>query len=211
MSESRISRRGILKTAGAIGVIGALSSSATALADDGERGEGARFRWDIIDINFTTFTASAGGIASAHADDGSRITLKGSGTFRPGDHKAVTGGGTWSTTGPAGAGSGTYRVTELVEWHLAPGTFPLVFDAIGNKADARAGLAVLRVRYSDQSEGILVVSCQIAGTPPSVFEGITTSRGFVDYWNRDDGMDSAGHIINENHTLFHLLSRAEND
>ncbi|MEK6226119.1 MAG: hypothetical protein AABM40_07445 [Chloroflexota bacterium] len=195
-----------MKTAGALGVIGALSSSATALADDGEGGEGARFRWDIISIDFTTGTVSAGGSASARANlDTGIITLTGSGTFRPGQRKAVTGGGTWSTTGTAGVGHGTYRVTELVEWHLAPGTFPLTIDAIGDKADARAGLAVLRVRYSDQSEGILVVSCTIAGTPSSVFEGIRTSRGFVYYWNGDIAAD------NVNHTLFHFLSKAEKD
>lgn len=215
MSESRISRRGILKTAGAIGIIGALSSSTTALANDrtDEKGEQARFRWDLISINFTApATVSAGGIASARANDDSRITLTGSGTFRPGHREAVTGGGAFTTFAPAtppvvGAQteSGTYKVTELVDWHEAPGTFPLPNDAIGNKADARAGLAVLRVRYSDQSEGILAVSCQIAGTPPSVFEGITASRGFVDYWNREAPTG------NENRTLFHLLSKAEND
>jgi hypothetical protein len=207
MSGPRISRRQILKTAGALGVIGALSPSATALANDhtDEKGEQARFRWDIISIDFTTLTVSAGGSASARANlDSGIITLTGSGTFRPGDRRAVTGGGTWSATGTAGVGHGTFKVTELVEWHLAPGTFPLTIDAIGDKADARAGLAVLRVRYSDQSEGILVVSCTIAGTPSSVFEGIRTSRGFVYYWNGDLPTD------NVNHTLFHLLSRAEN-
>lgn len=207
MSESRISRRRMLQTAGALGVIGALSSSTSALAnddsDEDEKGERARFRWDIVSIDFTTLTASAGGIASARANDDSRITLTGSGTFRPGKRKRVTGGGTWSTTGAAGVGSGAYRVTELVEWHVAPGTFPLTNDAIGDKADARAGLAVLRVRYSDQSEGILAVSCQIAGTPPSVFEGITTSRDFVDYWNREAPTG------NENRTLFHVIRDAD--
>src|SRR5216683_2814456 len=64
-------------------------------------------RWDIISVNFATGTASAGGVASARANDGSKITLTGSGTFRsnPGNPQDVTGGGTWQTS----TGSGTYQ------------------------------------------------------------------------------------------------------
>src|SRR3989454_5978145 len=36
---------------------------------------------------------------------------------------------------------------------LAPGTFPLPHDNIGDPADGRAGLLVVRVAYSDGSEG----------------------------------------------------------
>src|SRR6266705_6488290 len=52
-------------------------------------------RWDIIDVNFATGTLSAGGVASARANDGSNITLTGSGTFcsNPGNPQDVVGGG----------------------------------------------------------------------------------------------------------------------
>src|SRR6267378_6126351 len=69
-----------------------------------------RFRWDIISVDFATGTLSAGGMASADANDGSKITLTGSGTFRVGDEDDVRGGGTWETFGMAGTstGRGTY-------------------------------------------------------------------------------------------------------
>lgn len=159
-------------------------------------------RWDIISVDFSTGTLSAGGIASAQANDGSRITLTGSGTFRsnPGNPQDVTGGGTWQTA--ANERSGTYQVTEFVRFEVAPGTPPLPNDNIGNRADSRAGLLVVRVAYSDGSEGTLVVSCHLAGTPPAVFEGVTASKGFVDYWNREAPPTPPG---NANRTTFHVI------
>ncbi|MFN2483961.1 MAG: hypothetical protein ABR509_03370 [Candidatus Limnocylindria bacterium] len=142
-------------------------------------------RWDIVSIDFAAGTIDEGGMASAVAADGSMITLTGSGTFRanPGTPQAVTGGGTWSTSGPAGTGGGTYWVTGFVDWHLAPGVAPPLTNLFADSADARAGLLVLRIAYSDGSDGVLVVSCHLVETPDSVFEGITASKGFVDYFN----------------------------
>lgn len=117
--------------------------------------------------------------ASARAEDGSLIVLMGNGTFTPEKRDDVTGGGTWTTQGRSGeaSGNGTYLVTELLNWQEAPAT----------STTDRAGLAALRVRYSNGSEGILVVSCHLTGTPGSVFEGITASMGYVQYWNREAG------------------------
>src|SRR5436309_16090799 len=116
-------------------------------------------RWDLIDVNFATGTLSAGGVASARANDGSKITLMGSGTFRsnPGSPQDVTGGGTWQTLDACGGatGSGTYTVTGFVRFTLAPGTFPLSHGNIGQPADVRAGLLVVQIAYSDGSEGTL--------------------------------------------------------
>src|SRR5437667_710902 len=122
-------------------------------------------RWDIIDVNFATLTLSAGGVASARANDGSKITLTGSGTYRsnPGNPQDVTGGGTWQTFEASGGstGSGSYTVTGLVSFILAPGTFPLQHDNIGdpNGADGRAGLLVGRIGYSDGRGGRRGESC----------------------------------------------------
>src|SRR3989454_7596489 len=65
-------------------------------------------RWDIVSIDFGTGTASAAGIASARANDNSKITLTGSGEFRsnPGNPQDVTGGGTWQTFDASGGGTG---------------------------------------------------------------------------------------------------------
>ncbi len=206
MNDMRLSRRQILKGAGAVGVLGALGTPTAAFADD------TTVRWDIISVDFTTGTLSAGGIASARANDvstitltGSKITLTGSGTFVPGEADSATGGGNWWTFDSAGTrtGSGTYRVTRLVSWERAPGTPPLPHDNIGNLADNSAGLAVLRIAYSDGPRGVLTVSCHLVGTPNSVFEGITATKGFVDYWNREAPPTPPG---NANRTTFHVTT-----
>lgn len=211
MDTSRLSRRNILKSAGVVAALGVVGGAGAGRANAESDDDETAVRWDLISVNFGTGTASAGGVASARANDNSRIKLTGSGTFVPGHRHKVTGGGTFTTFAPAtppavgaGTGSGTYTVKELVDWHEAPGTFPLPHDAIGNRADARAGLAVLRVRYSNGRDGILVVSCDLVGTPDSVFEGITASTGFVDYWNREAP-------TGENRTLFHVVPEHDED
>jgi hypothetical protein len=206
MTNPKITRRQVIKGAAAVGALGALGVPSVAFADDG--GEGVRVRWDIISVDFGTGTLSAGGIASADANDGSKITLTGSGTFSPGEDHHVTGGGTWKTfaSDSSATGSGTYVVTGLVSWIQAPGTPPLPHDNIGNLADSHGGLAVLRIRYSDESRGILTVSCHIVGTPNSVFEGITATKGHVDYFNREA---PPAPPENGNRTNFHVMAEAD--
>jgi len=180
-------------------------------------GQAGHVRWDIINADFATGTVLAGGIASARANDCvpagsancSKITLSGSGTFVApaggnGSSSATTGGGTWETFDNTGAstGNGNYRVTGLVHWEQAPGTPPLPNDDIGNPANNHAGLAVLRISYDDGSPGVLVVSCHFVGTSDAVFEGVTASKGFVDYWNREAPPAPPG---NANRTTFHVL------
>jgi hypothetical protein len=85
-------------------------------------GQAVKVRWDIVSLtfgpppNFLPLTFYSGGHASASADDGSYITLTGSGTFvapagRDGTSSAATGGGTWQTFDSTGTptGSGTTR------------------------------------------------------------------------------------------------------
>jgi hypothetical protein len=163
-------------------------------------------RWDIVSINFGTGTLSAGGVASARANDGSKITLTGSGAFRstPGNPQDVTGGGTWRTfdRSAVATGSGSYTVTGLVSFILAPGGPPLPNDNIANRADIRAGLLVVRIAYSDGSEGTLLVSCHLVGTSDAVFEGVTASKGFVAYWNPEAPPAPPG---DANRTAFHVV------
>ena len=180
-------------------------------------------RWDIIHMNPATTpnTLSPGGVAFASARNPSSLSIKltGSGTFTVGDDD-VSGGGTWKTFAPDGTtvtGKGDYRVTLLVRFEVAPGhQTSVLHDNIGDGTltDNRAGLAILRVAYDDGSKGILAVSCHLSGNPPpqgpdaapaSIFEGITASKGFVDYWNRVAPTGSPG-TANANRTLFHILS-----
>jgi hypothetical protein len=196
MNDLRFSRWHVLKGAGALGVLAALSGPGVASADDGA--EGTRFRWDILT---TAAALTPGGQLSAKTDDGSTITMTGSGTFRPGHPDDVTGGGTWTTAGGAvGAHSGTYRVRSLVTFTQAPGALPPgTIDLIGRPADARAGFAVFAIAYSDGSRGVLCFSCMLPGSPASVLEGITASKGFVDFWNS----------VMAPQTVFHLLRRGD--
>src|SRR5881396_4350200 len=161
-------------------------------------------RWDIISVDFATGTLSAGGMASALANDGSKITLTGSGTFGVGEDDGVTGGGHWTTFDETGSptGSGTYKVTRLVSWVAAPGTPPLPHDNIGNRADESAGLAVLKIRYSDGSRGVLTVSCELVGSPHEMFEGVTVTKGPIDYWNREAPTPG----VDADRTNFHVMS-----
>ena len=177
-----------------------------------------RIRWDLISIDFSTSppTVSAGGTDSAFANDGSSITLTGSGTFASRrslarfSAVALSGGGTWQTFDPTGAstGSGTYKVLRgPASFQEAPSPVPPVMDLIGNVADARSGLMVVEIRFDDGSRGVLTVSCHLPGTvpattPDSVFEGITVTKDFVGYWKRFD--PAAG--VDANRTVFHVLS-----
>ena len=172
-----------------------------------------RYRWDIprLSLSNGVVTVSAGGTASALAQDGSEITVTGSGTFTVGDEDA-TGGGTWKTVAADGVtvtGMGNFLVTRLIRFIVAPGQLPSTFnDTIGDVTKTHAGLAHLRVDFDDGSKGILIVSCAAPGAPPSMFEGITASKGFVDYWNRL-APDESSIIGSPNFTLFHLLSEEE--
>jgi len=185
-----------------------------------------KYRWDIVKItNFTPVTTFEGGFASALANDGSRITVTGHGTFEPREPDEVTGGGSWITYAPDGTtvtGNGTYRVQQLVRFDLAPGfqgagTIDNIPGVKGDLTDIRAGLLFVRIAYSDGSKGVLVVSCHLNGgpdfvarppAPASIFEGITASKGYTDYWNRVPPIVTPV-PVDGNRTLFHILSQEE--
>jgi hypothetical protein len=172
---------------------------------DGDRKE-TTYRWDIVNIpNSNPPTVFEGGFASALANDGSSITVTGHGTFVPREPDEVTGGGAWTTYAPGGTtvtGNGTYRVQQLVRFDLAPGVLTGAVDKIpgakGDLTDTRAGLMFVRIAYSDGSKGVLVFSCGLDGSPASIFEGVTASKGYTDYWNSLPSL-----------TLFHILSQDE--
>jgi hypothetical protein len=177
--------------------------------------EGSKIRWDIFSLTGTTI--AEGGLANAFADDNSKITLTGSGTFvttTDSSERRVTGGGNWQTFDPQGnsTGSGTYKVGRLQSFDPAPGSAVLglagLTDTIGDVANAHTGLAVFAIEYSDESRGTLVVSCSFGpgtDTPPSIFEGITATKGFVGYWNRENGLV----IATADQTIFHVVPKTD--
>ena len=174
------------------------------------RGQAAHARWDLISADFSTspVTLSPGGVDSATGPGGISITFTGSGTFvaPAGDGEsshAVTGGGTWQTfdSGETSTGSGTYQVTELVRFDFANFQTGSFIDLIGNTNQRANGTAVLRIAYSDGSQGALLVGCHGPGAPSGIFEGIVATKGFVTYWGNQAPV--AG--VNANRTIFHVM------
>lgn len=168
----------------------------------------AKMRWDIVTLpTFTPPTIKEGGITFASATDGTFIKLTGSGTFGPTPADPITGGGTWETftVSRTSTAKGMYTVTGLISFVEAPGALPQTFvDQIGPRADARAGLAVLRVEHknadgSPAGTGILIVSCHLPGAPDSIFEGVIASKGPITYFDRALTMPG----VDANRTLFH--------
>lgn len=198
---THMDRRQVLKATVGLAVAGVLFGPRAALAG----GDNALYRWDIVNLGFPgPLCAEEGGQASSKSRDGARITVTGSGTFRdnPGNPQSVTGEGTWAITAGTAtpAGSGTYEVVRFVSFDPAPGTIP-VSDCIGDAADARAGRLTVAIMFSDGSEGVLEVGCRLVGTPDSVMEGITATKGIVTFWNHEEPVSG----VDGNRTLFHLL------
>ena len=174
----------------------------------------SKMRWDIISVTTTngTTTIAAGGIASASANDGSYITIKGTGTYGPGASDPVTGGGDWATFGPGNVptGSGKYTVTAFAGFDWSPGTEPPVatwVDSIGKKADGSGGVATLRIAYANADgsaagTGTLIISCHsVVGGIDSTVEGIIASKNYTLFYN-------PAHIVpgvDQGRTTFHFV------
>ena len=159
-------------------------------------------RADELSASVGTPTAAAHigweifGSASATAADGLKILVTGAGTFVApagdgGTSSAATGGGNWETRDANNVvtGSGTYQVTGLVRWERALVSNP-------NIPGSTAGLAILRIEYSDGSAGTLTVSCRISGAQPGRIEGVTASKGFVNFWNPTLPGPNVFHVLN---------------
>ena len=173
----------------------------TARADDA-----ITVRWDIPHLAFTSPpTLSEGGTAFATARNPTslKIELTGTGTFKPGESDDVTGGGTWMTfSGCPSAcvptGSGTYRVTRLASWEFDDLQLLVNNDLIG--PNAANGNTVLRIHYSDGSNGILGIGCHGPGAHAGIVEGVIASKGFVTYWDAA----APGPGVDANRTVFHI-------
>ena len=102
----------------------------------------------------------------------------------------------------AQSGTLTYTATGLVSWVNAgpqtPATPPLV-DNIDHGTRVN-GTAVLRIAFSDGSEGVLTVGCHGPGAPPGIFEGIATTKGFTTYYDVPDPVPG----VDAGRTNFHV-------
>jgi hypothetical protein len=181
----------------------------TALLLPVARAAADHIRWDIIHLNTATTppTVSAGGAAFASARNPSSLSIKltGSGTFvapaSGGTSGAVTGGGTWETfSGTTSTGSGTYEVVGLTHWTFSTLQSPANTDLIGDGALAN-GVAVVRIRYSDGSEGVLGIGCHGPGAPDGAVEGVIASKGHVTYWDAQAPVGG----VDADRTVFHVM------
>lgn len=165
-------------------------------------------RWDIIHANVPVITTlSAGGVAFASARNPStmKIKLSGSGTFvapaSGGTSGAVTGGGTWETSGGGlPTQSGTYWVTRLANWQFANFQSPGLVDLIGNTDERANGNAILLIQYSDGSSGMLGIGCHGPGAPNGIVEGVIATKNYVTYWDAEPPTPAD----DKNRTLFHV-------
>jgi hypothetical protein len=186
----------------ALVLVAAIFGAAGASADSA-----AHVRWDIVSVNFPTTTISPGGVAFAFARNPStlKIKLTGFGTFvapaSGGTSGAVTGGGTWETfKGDVSTGSGTYRVTKLADWEFANFQAPGLIDLIGDTNERANGNAILRIEYSDGSQGILGIGCHGPGAPNGIVEGVIATKNYVTYWDAAAPPPN----VDENRTIFHV-------
>lgn len=207
----------IMKMGLALGMLTVLlGGAAVGIATVNAQEEATVYRWDIF--KFATrdpYSFGEGGIAYAFAQDGTVITLTGSGTFQLDDPTAVSGGGTWITFPEHGlrpTGEGTYAVTELISFVEAPGTIPpVITDVIGERTAARGGLAILRVAFTDAEgnaagEGVLTLSSRLPFDSPAVmFDGMTVTQGYVAYWDRHEPVRD----VDANRVVFHQLAEGE--
>jgi len=196
-------RFALLAVAVVVGLV-TTASLASPLRHEKQAKTGLTIRWDIISFNGNFANPiNPGGSASAHSPDGTKITLTGSGTFG-GPAKKVTGGGNWTTYAASGAqsGTGTYKVVSLVSFVQAnfQGPTPAFTDNIGDLNKRANGTAVLRIAYSDGSQGVLTVGCHGPGAPPGIIEGIAATKGFKTYYETEEPKPG----VDANRTLFHV-------
>ena len=183
----------------------AATSFASSLRHHARARTGLTIRWDIISLTGgkPPGPLNPGGVASALSADDSKITLTGSGTFG-GPSKKVTGGGNWTTFDRSGAqsGSGTYKVVSLVsfiEANMQTST-PAFTDNIADLNKRANGTAVLRIAFSDGSQGVFTINCHGPGAPAGLYEGIATTKGFKTYYTIEDPAPG----VDANRTLFHV-------
>lgn len=176
-------------------------------------GQASHVRWDIISVDvpppFDILNPDGEAFAFAYHTPGNpseaKIRLTGAGTFvapaSGGPSGAVTGGGTWETSGSGlPEASGNYRVTKLVSWVFAGFQTGTPTDNIGDVAERASGTAVFLIEYDDGSEGTLGVGCHGPGAPNGILEGVIATKGYVTYWNGELPTPDA----DKNRTLFHV-------
>jgi FtsP/CotA-like multicopper oxidase with cupredoxin domain len=175
MKDLVLSRRQLLKGAGAIGVLGAAGIPATALARDGGVD---LLRWDLVE--FPQGLAVAGGTCQTTDEaTGDVTTLTGSGHAEP-KKRTATGGGTFVHRHANGTEvvHGVYKVTGFQSWKPAGGNLAPAGaqDGIGTLEQTMGGLLVLHIAAMPASggsvEAVLGIDCDLPGVRFPIEEGV---------------------------------------
>jgi TAT (twin-arginine translocation) pathway-exported protein len=196
MKDAVLSRRQLLKGAGAVGVLGAIGMPAAVFADDEEV---ELLRWDLV--HFPQGVVLPGQDMARDAASGDVVTLTGSGEVEP-KKETATGGGTFVHSHADGTelAHGVYRVTGFRSWKPAGGTLvgrPLQ-DGIGTLQQTIGGVLFLDVALmpagASPRAGVLEVDCMLPGIEFPIEEGVNLSVGPFNFEK-----------VPGSFTLFHVL------
>jgi hypothetical protein len=206
MDDRKLSRRQLLKAAGALGVAAAALDPIKAFADDEEV---ELLRWDLIAITQLTITQRfvlSGGQDKAKTASGDVVTLTGSGQVEPKRERA-TGGGTFVVKHANGTElKGVYTVTGFESFKAAGGSLAGAgpIDGIGTLKQTMGGLLLMKVELvaSDGTShpGVLGVDCALPGVEFPIEEGVTLTTGPLKFTQKSGGS-----------TLFHVLHGEHRD
>ena len=182
MKHLVVSRRQVLKGAGAVGVLGALGIPTTVFAGEEEV---ELLRWDLVE--FPQGVALPGHNFARDAVTGDVVTLTGTGEVEP-KKGTATGGGTFvhKHSGGGAVADGVYVVTGFRSFTPAGGTLAGagLVDGIGTLAQTMGGLLALDVALMPSGggslAGVLEVDCDLSGEFP-IDEGVNLSVGAFNF------------------------------
>jgi hypothetical protein len=202
MDDRKLSRRQLLKAAGALGVAAAALDPIKAFADDEEV---ELLRWDLITI--TQKVVLSGGQDKAKDAAGNVVTLTGSGQVEPKKERA-TGGGTFVVKFADGTAErhGVYTVTGFESFKAAGGTLAGAgpIDGIGTLKQTMGGKLLMKVNLMASTgtshPGVLGVDCALPGVEFPITEGVTLTTGPLKFTTPTKGS-----------TLFHVLHGEHRD
>jgi hypothetical protein len=213
MDELRVSRRWLVG-AGAVGTLGMLLAPEAVLADENDRDEVDKLRWDLVQVFGGVVVAGGtdvGIITAPGISFGDTVSLTGSGQANP-RKRTASGGGTFLNRHASGIesahlGHGIYYVTGFNSFVNEGGSLAAtgLKDTIGNIDRTTGGLLKLNVLVvaapkasappgtpPDTAPGVLEIHCDLPGGQPDT-EGIVLTLGPFNF------------VQHTGFTLFHVL------
>lgn len=92
-----------------------------------------------------------------------------------------------------------YAAHATVRWDIVSINFGAGTISAGGIVLAR-GLWYIGSHTRTEAKGLSVVSCSLVATPDSVGDGITATKGSVNFWNREAPVPG----VDADRTLFHI-------